>query len=608
MVADFNRDGKADLAVTGANGVYVLLGNGDGSFQGARTYAQSGISGVAVGDVNRDGITDLVAVTAYTGVSVLFGNGDGTFGGAVATAIPGFSLWSVADVNGDGTFDLVINIGAGQPGAPVSTYLGNTDGTFQPPLNSASVAGYIPYAMTTGDFNGDGKPDMALFYGANLQTMLGNGDGTFQAPFSSNVLLAASAAFAGDFNGDGKVDLIAVSNPAGQGLVVILGNGDGTFQAGTTLSTDGHPWNVALGDFNLDGKPDFAVPNAAPQSFVNVFLGSQTSGLYIQASPLGPFVIGQEGIYELIVSNTHFSGSSTGTVTVTDMLPAGLTAIGFNAPNWSCTVAILTCTRSDTLAVGQSYLQIDLYVDVSNTLSPGTVTNSATVSSAVGSYTATGPTSIVAVPPPMLTGPANAATVTPPVELSWSVTAGASSYQVLLGTSMPLTQIAVTTSTSVAAPALTPGTIYYWQVIAQGNGGSASSVVRSLTTQPVIVNSFFTGEQIISSAWDYLQFPDVNLFGYYAFVQGSAGTANSIFYHADLGFEYITPGTAPGSVYDYDFASGHWWYTSSSLFPYLYDFTLNTWIYYFPNTTNPGHYITDPRYFSNLTTGMVFAM
>ncbi len=99
----------------------------------------------------------------------------------------------------------------------------------------------------------------------------------------------------------------------------------------------------------------------------------------------------------------------------------------------------------------------------------------------------------------------------------------------------------------------------------------------------------------------YLQFPDSNLFGYYNY------PSSSILYHYDLGFEAFMPSTA-GQIYFYDFASGHWWYTSSSLFPYLYDFSLNTFIYYFPDPKNAGHYATSPRYFSNLTTGKIFTM
>ncbi len=120
--------------------------------------------------------------------------------------------------------------------------------------------------------------------------------------------------------------------------------------------------------------------------------------------------------------------------------------------------------------------------------------------------------------------------------------------------------------------------------------------------------AFFNGGQPVSAVWNYLQFPDGNLFGYYAFLQGSAATASAYLYHADLGYEYVQASGSAGGEYFYDFSSGHWWSTSAALFPYLYDFSLNAWLYYFPSTENAGHYTTGPRYFANLTTGVVFSM
>lgn len=99
----------------------------------------------------------------------------------------------------------------------------------------------------------------------------------------------------------------------------------------------------------------------------------------------------------------------------------------------------------------------------------------------------------------------------------------------------------------------------------------------------------------------YLKFPNGNLFGYYNF------QFYPVIYHYDMGFEAFMDG-GNGAAYMYDFTSQHWWYTSASLFPYLYDFTLGTFIYYFPNTTNPGHYTTNPRSFANLTTDKIFTM
>jgi len=124
----------------------------------------------------------------------------------------------------------------------------------------------------------------------------------------------------------------------------------------------------------------------------------------------------------------------------------------------------------------------------------------------------------------------------------------------------------------------------------------------------VEADAFFNGEQTVSPVLNYLQFQNGNPFGYHAFLQGSASTTNAYLYHADLGYENVQAGSTPGSPYMYDVASGHWWYTSSSPFPNLYDFTLNSWIYYFPNPQGPGHYAVNPRYFANMTTDTIFTM
>ncbi len=124
-------------------------------------------------------------------------------------------------------------------------------------------------------------------------------------------------------------------------------------------------------------------------------------------------------------------------------------------------------------------------------------------------------------------------------------------------------------------------------------------------------NAFLPWEQGATPVENYWQFQDGNPFGYYSVLEGSASSQTSIIDHVDMGFEYVQAGSIPGSLYLYDFASGHWWYTSSSQFPYLYDFTLNTWIYYFPNSSfySPaGHYTTNPRYFANMTTSQIFTM
>jgi uncharacterized repeat protein (TIGR01451 family) len=142
------------------------------------------------------------------------------------------------------------------------------------------------------------------------------------------------------------------------------------------------------------------------------------------------------------------------------------------------------------------------------------------------------------------------------------------------------------------------------------NANSTSSSVTMNAAQAVVANftssgsghtAFFAGEDFLGGSIYYLQFQDTNLFGYYGYL------SSSILYHQDMGYEAFIPSTG-GQIYFYDFAAGHWWYTSASLFPYLYDFTLNTWVYYFPDTTHPGHYTAKPRSFVNLGTGTTFSM
>jgi len=95
------------------------------------------------------------------------------------------------------------------------------------------------------------------------------------------------------------------------------------------------------------------------------------------------------------------------------------------------------------------------------------------------------------------------------------------------------------------------------------------------------------------------------VFGYYSYL-----TDPHWIYHFDMGYEYwFDANDGQSGIYFYDFASNHFFYTSPSFpFPYLYDFSLNTVLYYYPDTNNPGHYTTNPRYFYNFATGQIITM
>src|SRR2546425_30496 len=176
---------------------------------------------------------------------------------------------AVGDFNRDGRPDLAVaNYAASLPGT-VSVLLGNGDGTFQPAL-IFGTSGANPEYVAVGDFNGDGVPDLAVAHSGStpgtVSVLLGNGDGTFQPARLFAAGQGSLSVAVGDVNGDGRPDL-AVANYYSNDVSVLLGNGDGTFQAAQSFTTAGpNPVTVAMGDVNGDGRLDLAVTNSANTS------------------------------------------------------------------------------------------------------------------------------------------------------------------------------------------------------------------------------------------------------------------------------------------------------------------------------------------------------
>ncbi|HYM05299.1 MAG TPA: FG-GAP-like repeat-containing protein [Terriglobales bacterium] len=332
-VGDFNGDGIPDLAIVTYNDctVSVLLGKGDGTFTaGAKLNVACNPISIAVGDFNGDGKADLAVASdggipvGQTGVhflpgtvTILLGNGDGTFTPVAAKPATSFGPRQIAvgDFNGDGKADLAI-----APFEPdgitfkVTILLGNGDGTFTAAASPETPTGIK--SIVIGDFNGDGKPDLAVGseYFSFVSIFLGNGDGTFTAAPHPNLTCAPFSVVTGDFNGDGKLDL-AMADAAYNTLRILLGNGDGTFTlAPGNLPTGVEPFALAAGDFNGDGKADLAVVSVASNNST-VFIGNG-DGTFVQESA-NPAT----GIFPTAIVAADFTGNGT----------AGLAIINFDS-------------------------------------------------------------------------------------------------------------------------------------------------------------------------------------------------------------------------------------------------------------------------------------
>jgi hypothetical protein len=325
VVGDFNGDGKPDIAVAnaGSNTVSVLLGNGKGGFTpapGSPIAVGSYPYALAVGRFTADGNLDLVVANSVSNtISVLLGNGKGGFTAAPESPIAvGDDPDSVAvgDFNGDGKLDLAVANGFDNT---VSILLGNGNGSFTPAPGSPVTVGSEPSSVAAGDFNKDGKLDLAVanMSDGTISVLLGNGNGTFAPAPGSPAFVGVDPndVTVGDLNGDGKLDL-AVANYAGADVSVLLGNGAGSFTPapGSPIPVGGGPTSVIIGDFNGDGRPDLAVTNSY-ESNLTVLLGNGVGGF----APAGgsPIVVGDD---PNAVASADFNGDGKPDLAVTNAL------------------------------------------------------------------------------------------------------------------------------------------------------------------------------------------------------------------------------------------------------------------------------------------------
>jgi hypothetical protein len=218
---DLNHDGNLDFVVLNGQTVYIVLGKGDGTF-GAPMPVMSGLNGtaIALADLTGDANLDLaVNGTGANGLSVLPGNGDGTFKSPVYSSSNNFLTMKSGDLNGDGYPDLAGIVAPVQNETSIGVLINNGDGTFRPEVDYFGANGYAPLAIA--DFNQDGKLDLATEVGESAILLLNKGDGTFptlqQYAFDGGYDLAV-----GDFNQDGILDLASDVGAQYESRVVFL--------------------------------------------------------------------------------------------------------------------------------------------------------------------------------------------------------------------------------------------------------------------------------------------------------------------------------------------------------------------------------------------------
>jgi hypothetical protein len=401
IAADFNGDGKPDLAGTGGTSASVMLNNGDGTFKPKIDYpAGADSQDLTAGDFNGDGKIDL-AVTMNSpaiSLSLLIGNGNGTFNAPVTFPnTSGFDSPAIVatDLNNDGKLDAVLAHRIQCFSAPcttsrsISVMLGNGNATFQATQEVDVGTGMSRIAV--GDFNSDGIKDLGISGDqAQVFTLLGVGNGTFVK--QPTIILVSGGTVGvdgtdidvGDFNRDTVQDLVVAIGLNGSRTAILIGNGDGTFQAPQIITdnTLSVPQYVAVADFNLDTIQDLAIAFAdGTRGLIEILNGNGDGTFKGPVKYLVPPPFSSIGGGTLVASDFNNDGKSDIALQVVGAGPALDVLLNSTAGNPTDTVAIQRADyrlsraklRVNATSTNNSAV-LTCYVTSSNTLI-GTLTN-----------------------------------------------------------------------------------------------------------------------------------------------------------------------------------------------------------------------------------------
>ena len=305
--ADFDQDGKLDLVASNgnANSVTVLYGNGDGTFTNVPAV-NVGVTpqSLVVADFNSDGCPDVATGNGGgNNVTALRANRDATSGACLRsfTSLGNFAVGggpraiNAGDFNADNKLDVVV---ANASNNSVSVLPGLGDGSFSGAVTTAATAASPefrdPRGLTVGDFNQDGRLDVATgnFLGNSMTLLLGQGTGTTLAPFVIGGSAAAgtgvTSLLGADLDGDGRQDLVGTIG-ADNRVAVLRGTATGVAGASLLPALAGPTaaataMGITTGDLNKDGKPDLLVANRSAAK-ISLLVGDGSGGFAPAVSP-----------------------------------------------------------------------------------------------------------------------------------------------------------------------------------------------------------------------------------------------------------------------------------------------------------------------------------
>lgn len=399
-IADMNGDGRQDVILGNGNHIEIFLQGANGALMAPVQYPTPMASIIKVGDVNNDGRADVVGLDwSSDNVAVFLQNAGGTLNAPVTYRAPhaGYNALDLGDVNGDGLTDIVVMSGQGfLPNVVVLTQLAG--GGFNPPASYSVGSGVLSAGVAIGDVNADGRNDVVVTYGGNQpESKIGvfyqNAAGGLNpaVSFASNDI-PQSVAIA-DVNRDGLADIIVLHGgwvTAG----VYLQNADGSLQAEELYpipyASRYNPHGLAIGDFNGDRVPDIAIADYNHGLVSLLHTAAADLAATVSASP-HPVIAGGTLTYSVQIANQGPDAARNARVSA--ILPGGF-AVAATSPgctaasgSWQCTLlrvdagsAVALQVSGQPQAIGDMTLSVSA---VSNAADPYLGDNTASVTASV---------------------------------------------------------------------------------------------------------------------------------------------------------------------------------------------------------------------------------